>query len=463
MIYRLVAMCLIACLLASGALAQKRVALIIGNNDYSNSDPLRNAVNDAKDISEALNGIGFELITGGPLLNADRDDTLDAINTFRDSIQAGDIALFYFSGHGAQYDGRNYLVPVNDTRIQYREDLEDYAVSLGTVSKRVQSKKGVVLISILDACRNNALPSRVGDRSVARGFAPIEVKGNQAYVAFATAPGTTASDGDGDNGVFTAVILEEFGNPDRRVIDIFNDVRRKVRENTGEAQIPWSTSSLEYPLYLSGRSPDQTRQPDPEEQKFLAVKDCATIKEFMTAYPDGRYSVMASQLVMQFCGAPSLDLDEAIAEASTDATVAEIDFGADSSNWANDGECDDPRFSGDGMTSTLLLDSDAFADASDCRSAYEAGGLVFNASWEPGANAGTEGPALDPSAASEPLFGDDTSRWANDGECDDPRFEGDGMTGTMLLEVDMFRDASDCQAAWQAGQIVLKMTPANAP
>ncbi len=118
-----------------------------------------------------------------------------------------------------------------------------------------------------------------------------------------------------------------------------------------------------------------------------------------------------------------------------------VDFGNDSSQWANDGECDDPRFTGPGMTSTRLLDQDILADATDCRQAWNAGRITLRS--QAGSSAGVE-------------FGDDASQWANDGECDDPRFTGPGMTSTPLLDEDTRHDASDCRRAFEAGQIRLR-------
>lgn len=111
-----------------------------------------------------------------------------------------------------------------------------------------------------------------------------------------------------------------------------------------------------------------------------------------------------------------------------------VNFGDNSSEWANDGECDDPRFIGSGMASTLL-ESDRLRDATDCQQLYQAGRISF--------------------PTSSFSFGDDSSQWANDGECDDPRFEGNGMA-TTLLDEDTMRDATDCKALYDAGSIGLK-------
>ena len=126
------------------------------------------------------------------------------------------------------------------------------------------------------------------------------------------------------------------------------------------------------------------------------------------------------------------------------AMAQTIDFGDDSGQWSNDGECDDPRFEGPGMTTTPLLDSDIRADATDCRTAFKAGMLTLRSDDNPadmivgGVN-----------------FGNDEGEWSNDGECDDMRFAGPGMTGTMLLSDDIMRDASDCRAAFQGGLLTL--------
>jgi len=125
------------------------------------------------------------------------------------------------------------------------------------------------------------------------------------------------------------------------------------------------------------------------------------------------------------------------------------DFGSDSGDYANDGECDDPRFAGDGMTSTPLLDEDIKADATDCKEAWSSGTLHL---------VGASKPAAD---VTEPDFGEDDSMFANDGECDDPRFSGKGMTSTALLDSDKMSDATDCRAAWQAGKLQWATAPAK--
>ncbi len=132
----------------------------------------------------------------------------------------------------------------------------------------------------------------------------------------------------------------------------------------------------------------------------------------------------------------------AVVGANTD-----IDFGDDSSQWANDGECDDPRFEGSGMNG-VLLDEDLKRDATDCRNALAAGTIRYTGG---SAAAAAKTPVGTPHSSGID-FGDDSSQWANDGECDDPRFRGRGVS-SVLISADLMKDASDCRAAFDRGEL----------
>ena len=121
------------------------------------------------------------------------------------------------------------------------------------------------------------------------------------------------------------------------------------------------------------------------------------------------------------------------------ASAQSINFGDDSSEWENDGECDDARFTGPGLTSTPLLQEDVLADATDCRTAFEAGNLRL----------------LGVSSDGSIDFGNDSGEWSNDNKCDDMRFAGPGMTQTPLLQEEVMTDASDCRNAFNAGNLTL--------
>lgn len=138
----------------------------------------------------------------------------------------------------------------------------------------------------------------------------------------------------------------------------------------------------------------------------------------------------------------------AAAAAQDAAPVPEADlpdFGDDSSVWAHDGVCDDPRFSGSGAALPPMSGSGLMRDAADCRAAWDAGTIAV-----------ADGPQIALPEASRLAFGDDTSKWAVDGECDDPRFEGPGMTATPLLDADRLRDATDCRTAYESGTVTLR-------
>lgn len=140
----------------------------------------------------------------------------------------------------------------------------------------------------------------------------------------------------------------------------------------------------------------------------------------------------------------------AMAQATPTPAASTIDFGNDSSDWAKDGECDDPRFTGTGSAQDLI-EADRMKDATDCKTAYEAGTVTLK-------DTGTGTKPADIAIAT-PInainFGDDSSEWAKDGECDDPRFTGTGSAGE-LVEADRLKDATDCKAAYEAGTVTLK-------
>jgi hypothetical protein len=130
-----------------------------------------------------------------------------------------------------------------------------------------------------------------------------------------------------------------------------------------------------------------------------------------------------------------------------------IDFGDDASQFAKDGECDDMRFSGEGMTDTLLIDSDIRHDATDCRTAYEQGRLTYNGGHRNGGHDHSGHTGRD---SSRIIWGDDSSKYAKDGECDDKRFEGPGMTDTPLLDSDIKHDATDCRVAYEQDRLQVR-------
>ena len=195
------------------AVAEKRIALVIGNGAYKDA-PLRNPVNDARAIARTLQGLGFQVIQKE---NASLKEMQEAIRVFGDRLRGGGVGLFYYAGHGMQVRGRNYLIPVN-TDIQREDEVTYNGVDANLVLEKMDTAKNRVNLVILDACRNN--PFARSFRSATRGLVPMEAPVG-TLVAFATAPGSVAADGDGANGLYTQHLLNAMNQPGLRIEDVF--------------------------------------------------------------------------------------------------------------------------------------------------------------------------------------------------------------------------------------------------
>jgi len=215
---------------------ERRVALVIGNSSYKSS-PLRNPVKDARAMAEALAATGFKVTV---VEDATETAMRRAIRTFGDELLSGGVGLFYYAGHGMQVRGRNYLIPVN-ADIEREDEVEDQAVDANLVLGKMDSAKNALNLMILDACRNN--PFARTFRSAAQGLAQMDAPSG-TLVAFATAPGSVASDGDGDNGLYTKHLLANMTRPGLPIEQVFKEVRIGVGQDTGDRQVPWESSSL---------------------------------------------------------------------------------------------------------------------------------------------------------------------------------------------------------------------------
>ena len=216
--------------------AVERHALVIGNANYQSS-PLRNPLNDARDMAAALEGLGFQVQS---LLDADAPEMEQAILDFGDRLRDGGVGLFYYAGHGVQAQGRNYLIPLQ-ANISREIQLRHKAVDAGLVLDAMSAANNGLNIVVLDACRNN--PYADSFRSSSRGLARMDSpKGS--LIAYATAPGDVADDGEGRNGVFTKHLLEQMQKPGVQVEQVFKQVTQAVYAETRQRQTPFTTSSL---------------------------------------------------------------------------------------------------------------------------------------------------------------------------------------------------------------------------
>ncbi len=214
-----------------------RRALVIGNGDYRHESRLRNPVNDANDVARQLKALGFEVILEK---DADRRTMTDAITDFGKRLGQGDVGLFYYSGHGVQAKGHNYLIPVS-ANIRSDADLEHEAVDAKRVLNHMDSAKNALNIVILDACRSNpykGLYKGSGEKGLAR------IRGIRGTViAYATQPDNVALDGAGRNSPYTKNLLHFMNQPGMKILEMFNKVGLSVRTDTGEKQDPWISLS----------------------------------------------------------------------------------------------------------------------------------------------------------------------------------------------------------------------------
>jgi hypothetical protein len=239
--------------------SERRIALIIGNSSYKDS-PLVNPVNDARAMAEALRNFGFEVIYGE---NLSQNDMKRNIRAFGEKIRKGGIGLFYYAGHGIQVRGRNYLIPVGAT-INNEEEVEYESVDIGLALAQMESARNRLNIIILDACRNN--PFARSFRSAEKGLASIDAPSG-TLIAYATAPGSVASDGTDSNGMYTQQLLKYMRMGDLNIEQIFKQVRVAVRTMTNGQQIPWESSSLEGEFYFASPPSVTAMDSDPNSTK----------------------------------------------------------------------------------------------------------------------------------------------------------------------------------------------------
>ena len=232
------------------ALAQTKLALVIGNSAYGSLPVLANPANDAKLIAGHLEKVGFKVTL---LTDQGQGQIKSAISGFAEDIEkAGTdtIAAFYYAGHGVQIDGTNYLIPI-DVALKTKSDVVLNAVSVSDLLKTLEFARARVNLLVLDACRDNPFAS--GTRSITRGLARIDAPAG-SIVAYATAPGQVAQDGDNGNGPYAIALAENISTPGLSLEDVFRKVRIAVSEKTDGAQMPWEETSLTQEVLLAGDS-----------------------------------------------------------------------------------------------------------------------------------------------------------------------------------------------------------------
>jgi hypothetical protein len=314
---RIAALALAAALVpaaAAGAHAERRVALVIGNSDYRHAASLRNPVNDATDMADVLERMGFRVVRG---LNLDYAGMRENVRRFTEILPGADVSLFYYAGHGLQLRGRNYLAPV-DAKLTSEADLDFTTIDLDLILRNMEREVRTNIV-FLDACRDNPLANnlagRMGSRSGAlgRGLARVE-SGVGTLIAFATQPGNVALDGDGRNSPFTEALLHTIERPGVPLGDVMIAVRNEVLKRTNRQQVPWEHSSLTGQFYVVPPPPPPAAQrpataaasgpgmlPEPAQasleiafwDSIKGAKNPRLFEAYLRRYPNGVFSDLA--------------------------------------------------------------------------------------------------------------------------------------------------------------------------
>jgi hypothetical protein len=228
---------------SDAALAENRLALVIGESAYRAVTPLPNPANDAKAISKLLGDAGFEVTTAADLSQKEMNTE---VGDFAAKIAAkgpDTVALVFYAGHGLQIDGENYLVPV-DVDAKREADVPLQAVRLNDVLNTLNSVPSKMRILLLDACRNNPFPALSG--TAGHGLAMVDTKTGApgTFMSYSTSPGAEAEDGNGADSPYTTALLSAAREPGLPIEQAFKQVRVAVNKETDGRQTPWESSSL---------------------------------------------------------------------------------------------------------------------------------------------------------------------------------------------------------------------------
>jgi formylglycine-generating enzyme required for sulfatase activity len=283
-----------------------RIALVIGNANYR-SAPLKNSVNDANDMASVLKQKGFAVTL---LTDASKQQMNEAIRNFGKGIRDEGVGLFFYAGHGMQVNGTNYLIPVG-ADIGMEVEIEYESVDANRVLSMMEAAGNDLNMVFLDACRNN--PFARSFRSSNKGLATMDAPSG-SLLAFATAPGSVAADGDGRNGLFTSHLLKYMQEPGLELTQMMKKVRKQVINESEEKQTPWDVSSLTGDFYFTGgndpgttinegeKPEEQIVQKTPtaasemESEMWVMVKDSRSITDleiFLESYPNSLYRKQA--------------------------------------------------------------------------------------------------------------------------------------------------------------------------
>jgi hypothetical protein len=272
---------------AEPAHAERRVALVIGNNDYKNVPKLQKAVNDARTMGDTLRQLGFEVMVAE---NQTRQQFSQSLLAFDNAVGPDDTAFFFYAGHGFEIAGQNYLLPTDvPAATEGQEELvRDASVLADRIVERLQNRKVRTSILVFDACRNNPF-ERAGTRAVAGGggLAPMTQLPEGVFSIFSAGYKQTALDrlsntDNSPNSVFTRTFAKELLLPGENLVEVAQHTRKQVSElaeSIGHRQIPAYTDQMVDNVFLNGLAKGQAEAAKPAEptQKVAALPPVAKL------------------------------------------------------------------------------------------------------------------------------------------------------------------------------------------
>lgn len=332
----------------------KRVALVIGNQNYLSTAPLKNPINDATAITGELERIGFDVVQG---LDLDYDALRDTVRAFTREARDADVTVFYYAGHGIAVDGENYVVPI-DAKLNDPVDWEFEVYNVAEIMRLINRSPGPSLV-FLDACRDNPLAAilaqaqgmssrSLNNRGILR--IPTETLGTSgSVIAYATEPGQVATDGTGDNSPFALALLDHLGRENTDFASITSLITHDVLKMTDGMQRPRFDVSLTGPLMLNVvEEPEpiqeeqevasldptvptptplaQTGPSNAEQLMFeaaLASNDVADYEAFLTAFPNSTFAPVAQNAVKRLgASQPKVNTNATEQVAALDTNVS---------------------------------------------------------------------------------------------------------------------------------------------
>ena len=240
----------------------RRVALVIGNSVYKTLPSLPNPANDVEEVASTLRAAGFDVTIG---VNVDRIGLEETVRRFLRSTSNAEAGLIYYSGHGIQVGGQNFIVPV-DATLETPYDVETQTMPLDLILNHLKQNSRVQLI-FLDACRNNPfnaqkfwMAEKLEPVGATRGLARID-SDLGSLIAFSTEPGQVALDGSGALSPYSESFIKRASEPNKEIRQVLTDVRRDVIAATGGKQIPWENSSLTDSFFFVPAPPPPSVEP----------------------------------------------------------------------------------------------------------------------------------------------------------------------------------------------------------